>query len=99
MKHEGLGGIIAAGALALSGCAHNPLPEPRVETVEVKVAVPVPCKAQVNVRKSYSDALAEFAGDIYDQVKLLLQGRKERMADSERLKGAVVGCGGTVTAE
>jgi hypothetical protein len=85
-------GLIAT----LGACAHGPKPEPEVRTVEVKVAVPVPCKATVTVRKSYSDAAAEFETDIFEQAKQLLTGRAERMADAERLKGAVTGCGGKV---
>lgn len=81
---------------ALGGCAHAPPPEPRIETVQVKVQVPVPCKAIVQVRQTYSDGAAETLPDIYDQVKALLTGRAERKADVERLKGAVTGCGGTV---
>lgn len=83
-------------ALALSACAGGPPPEPEIRTVEVKVPVPVPCKSTVNVRESYSDAGAELTTDIYEQAAALLQGRKERMADAERLKGGIVGCGGTV---
>lgn len=95
---------LAAVALlveGIGGCTRTPPPEPiiQIKTVETKVPVPVPCKSEVTVHKSYSDAAAEFLTDIREQVNALLQGRKERMADTERLKGGVVGCGGTVTAK
>jgi hypothetical protein len=80
----------------VGACARGTTPEPKIETVEVKVPVPVPCKANVDVHESYSDAAAEAATDIFEKVRLLLVGREERMADVERLKGAVTGCGGTV---
>lgn len=89
-----LGAMLSAAML--SGCSSAPKLEPRVQIVEVKVPVPVPCKAEVDVRESYSDAAAEFAADIYEQVKALLAGREERMADAERMRGAIVGCGGAV---
>lgn len=88
---------VAFGLIAATGgCAHTPPPEPQIKTVEVKVAVPVPCKATVDTHKTYSDAAAEFTADIYEQAKALLAGRAEREADNERLKGAVTGCGGKV---
>lgn len=99
INREGLGGIKVAlfGLLALlTACAHGPAPEPKLEPVMVKVAVPVPCKAEVTVHESYTDALAEFTGDIWQQTVDLLTGRDERDADIERLKGAITGCGGTV---
>jgi hypothetical protein len=101
-RFEGFGGFIlklgaAIGLIATAGaCAHGPKPEPAVQTVEVKVPVPVPCKAEVDVHDSYSDGLAEFTSDIWEQAVDLLTGRDERAADIERLKGAVTGCGGTV---
>jgi hypothetical protein len=86
--------------LNLSACGGmQQRPEPEIKVVETKVPVSVPCKAEVEVRKSYSDAAAEFITDIYQQAAALLQGRKERMADQKRLEGGVVSCGGTVTAK
>lgn len=107
IRAEGFGGfIVRAAAIALlveatTGCERTPPPQPaiRIQTVETKVPVPVPCKSEVTVHKGYSDAAAEFLTDIREQVNALLQGRIERMADAERLKGGVVGCGGTVTAK
>lgn len=84
------------GASLLSGCARTPPPEPVIKTVEVKTPVPVPCKAEVTVTKSYADEAAETLADIRDQVAALLMGRAQRKADVERLTGAVVGCGGSV---
>jgi hypothetical protein len=89
--------VLVASVLFLASCAHTPPPEPQIQTVETKVPVPVPCKAEVTVHQSYSDALAAFSDDIYQQVVDLLTGGDERDADIERLKGAVVGCGGKVT--
>lgn len=86
--------ILSAG-LALAACAGR-TPEPEIKIVEVKVPVPVPCKAEVDVRESYADQAADTVTDIFEQVRLLLQGREERKADAERLTGAVVGCGGSV---
>lgn len=88
---------VAAGLIAtLGACARTPPPEPKIETVTVKEAVPVPCKAEVAIHDSYTDALAEFTDDIWQQTVDILTGRNERDADIERLKGAVTGCGGTV---
>lgn len=83
----------------LGGCAHTPPPEPQIKVVETKVPVPVQCRAEVTVHQHYSDSAAEFITDIYEQIGALMQGRKERMADAERLKGGIVSCGGTVTAK
>jgi hypothetical protein len=83
----------------VGGCAKTPPPEPEIKTVEIKVPVPVPCRSEVTVKAHYSDDAAELLTDIRDQVVALLQGRKERQADAVRLKGGIVGCGGTVTAK
>lgn len=99
MKRIAMTAAVALLGEGLGGCAHGPKPEPAIKTVEVKVPVPVPCKSDVIVHQSYSDAAAELLTDIRDQAAALLQGRKERMADAERLKGGVVGCGGSVTAK
>lgn len=89
--------VILAWALALSGCLGlGKHPEPEIRIVETKVPVPVPCKATVDVRETYSDAMAETATDIFEQVRLLLIGREERKEDAAKLKGAITGCGGTV---
>lgn len=88
---------IAAALIAATGaCGGGARPEPEIRTVEVKVPVPVPCKATVDVRETYADEAAASLTDIYEQVRALLTGRAERAADAERLKGAVVGCGGVV---
>lgn len=65
--------------LLLAGCAAQAPPEPIIITKEVKVAVPVQCSAleSIGAEPDYPDtdqALAA-APNLFERVKLLLQGR------------------------
>ena len=89
----------ASLVLLLSGCAHvaAPPPEPVVRTVEVQVPVTVPCKALEDLgptEPSYPDTNAALAGaaDLFERVKLLLQGRALRSARLDQYHAAKVSC-------
>lgn len=75
---------VAALVALLAGCAHHqaPPPEPVVRTVEVKVAVPVPCPALVALGEEPSypdtDAAIAAAGTIGELAALYAKGRVMR---------------------
>ena len=94
-----LWGCIAGLVLLLSGCAHvaaSP-PEPVIRTVEVKVPVSVPCPALEQLgptEPAYpdtNDALSS-AANIFERVKLLLQGRAQRDARLQQYHAAKGSC-------
>lgn len=80
-----VGGLLVAVLATLPACAtlnrSSDVP-PAVETVEVKVAVPVPCKAlgKLGPEPAYvdTDGALHTAVNIFEQVKLLLAGRDQR---------------------
>ena len=90
-----LAALAVLAALILSGCAIAPQ-EPITRTVEVKVPVPVPCKAHVDARPHYADQDAGAKPDIFEQTKALLTGIQQRAAREQKLENAVTSCGGTV---
>lgn len=75
-----------ATLLALGGCASKqlPPPEPVYKEVIVKVPVTVPCKVMDDLgpEPQYldSDKAIKAAPDLYARVKLLLQGRIQRVS-------------------
>lgn len=79
---------IWAGLLvALSACGSPvaaPPALPVVQTLEVKVPVPVPCKAldELRAEPTYADTPNAVAGaaNIFERVSLLLSGRAQRDA-------------------
>lgn len=90
---------IAALVLLISGCAHvtAPPPEPVIRTVEVKVPVAVPCKALDQLGPSEpaypdTDNALTSAANIFERVKLLLQGRAQRSARLEQYHAAKGSC-------
>lgn len=95
MKRFVMAALAIAALEGLGGCAHTQQ-EPEIQIREVKIPVPVACKATVDTNDSYADAAAATVADIFEQVRLLLVGREQRNADIARLRGAVTGCGGTV---
>lgn len=68
----------------LGGCATTPTacPKPIIQTKEVLVPTPVPCKAltDLGAEPSYLDTDAALAGapDVFEQARLLLKGRLMR---------------------
>lgn len=71
----------------LAACASTPAtpPEPIVQTIEVKVPVPVDCQGEIGPVPVYADspeALAA-AADIFEAIKLRIAGRGQRI-DRER---------------
>lgn len=89
-------GLALSIALLLAGCGApgGPAPEPRIVTQEVKVAVPTRCTADPGPDPAYADdnpALAA-AADLYERVKLLLEGRAQRQARELELKAANSAC-------
>jgi hypothetical protein len=87
--------LVIAAALALSACATKSKtpPEPVIQTVEVKVPVPVKCPAlnELGAEPAYPDtdeALAA-APSLYERVRLLLVGRlmrTKRLGEYETVK-------------
>lgn len=72
-------------ALLLAGCAEQtkrPPPEPVIKTQTVNVATPVPCPALAKLgnEPNYvdTDAALKAAPDIFEQTRLLLEGRIQR---------------------
>jgi len=97
-KYIVYGLALAASALALAGChsAGDVDVEPVVRTVEVKVPVAVPCKAlgQLGAEPVYPDSAGalQTAVDIFEQVKLLLAGRKMRIQRLDEYVAARTAC-------
>jgi hypothetical protein len=90
--------VALAGLSLLAACAstgHAP-PEPIIRTVEVKVPVVQPCPAlqQLGPAPVYpdSDAAIAAAGDIFEQVKLILAGRALRIAREIATLNAMEAC-------
>jgi len=85
--------------LALAGCAGRAgltPPEPEVKTVEVKVAVPVPCAAlaKLGPEPNYADTDAALlaAPDIFEQARILSKGRLQRIKRGSEYIAARVAC-------
>lgn len=84
----------AALILALSACGTTE-PEPRIVVREVQVPVPVPCAARAGPDPAFADsddALRSVAGQVFEQVKLLLAGREQRDARIGELKAVNTAC-------
>lgn len=90
--------IVLLLLILLTGCAttQSPPPEPVIRTVEVKVPVPQPCKAldELGAEPSYPDTddAVRGAPDLFERVKLLLQGRLLRQARLGQYKAARSSC-------
>ena len=91
--------LIFAAALALTGCGGRDSltpPEPIVKTVEVKVAVPVPCPAlaKLGEEPSYADTDAALSAspDIFESARLLLKGRLQRTKRLVEYGAAKISC-------
>lgn len=81
-----VGGLLAAVLATLPACATTKRStdvQTVVETVEVKVPVAVPCAALAKLggEPAYVDSAGalQAAADIFEQVKILLAGRKQRI--------------------
>lgn len=82
----------AFAAFAVAACATTS--EPRIVVKEVRVPVPVKCAADPGPAPDLpdtSEALRQ-APDLFEQVKLLLAGRKLRDARIGELEAANQGC-------
>lgn len=89
---------IVACALLLGACAHGqrPPPEPVIRTIEVQVPVIVPCKALVELDDSLSypdtPTALRAAPNIFERVRLILQGRELRAAQLQKYRAAKGSC-------
>lgn len=94
-----VGGLLLALLATLSACAHNKgssdVSRP-VETVEVKVAVPVPCAAlgKLGAEPAYvdGDPALRTALNIFEQVKLLMAARQQRIQRLNEYVAARAAC-------
>jgi len=83
---------LAAVTAVLVGCAGQPV-QPRIETVEVKVPVTVPClPAELPKRPAIADKAALLAMGDYDLVLELAAERDELLAYSGQLEAVVKAC-------
>lgn len=97
-----LSSIIALSLLAGCGTRNGPPVPPEVVTQTVQVAVPVRCTPNVGSAPVYvdtDDALAAARGDIFAQVRLLLGGRRQRIARLNVVEPALTSCMGTNTTQ
>lgn len=83
---------ILAAALLLAGCATATGQAVSVQTV--KVPITVKCAADPGPEPVYADTpdALHLASDIYDRVKLLLEGRDQRTARIIEVTQASAGC-------
>jgi len=94
-----VGGLLAAVLATLPACAAKRAStdvQTVVETVEVKVPVTVPCGAlaKLGEEPAYVDSAGalRMAADIYEQVRLLLAGRKQRIQRLDEYTAARDAC-------
>ena len=85
--------LIVLSSLMLAACATKPAraPEPIVRTVEVKVPVPVVCKAQVDVTPYAFDDVP-IGLELDDHVRALLVDRLQRQQTEKLLRAALKAC-------
>lgn len=81
----------------LVGCAgQQERPEPEVRTVEVKVEVPIRCKAldDLGAEPEYpdTDAALKAAPNIFERTKLLVRGRLLRVGRLGQYQAARASC-------
>ena len=80
--------------LAACSTVQQPM-EPIITTTETPIALPVHCKTDVGPEPDYpdSDAALAAAPDVFSGVKLLLAGRKMRIARDGVKSAALAACG------
>lgn len=85
---------VALAALAACDTVKQVLPEPVIQTFEVKVPVPVPCPLTVEHKDlpATDDALKGAAGHIKEETALLVADRKISHPYIEALETALKGC-------
>ena len=87
--------LILVCAALLAGCATTTPPDPKVVVKFVNIPTPVPCAPDLGPDPAYADtpqALTKAQADIYQQVKLLLQGRLQRDYRLTELSAAMKAC-------
>lgn len=88
--------VLILSALLLASCTSTPrpLPEPIVQTVEVKVPIAVPCDPDIGPEPAYVDTPEAIAAapDIFARTVLLLAGRIQRIARDEVKTAALAEC-------
>lgn len=90
--------IAACAAVLVASCATaRPEPEPVVQTVEVLVPVPTPCRVDIGSEPVFadSDEALSTAPDVFEAMKLRIVGRFQRIAWSAVQAAALAGCAGT----
>lgn len=83
--------LILIGALVLAGCATKPA-QPRVETLEVKLPVSVPCAPTLPPKPAYAADAVDLGADLFALVQALLIDREQRKEREAVLEGAIDGC-------
>lgn len=74
--------------LFLAGCATHPV----VQTVEVKVPVPVPCKVPTVTKPAWDIDAVPLGSSIYRQVKALLTTNEQHLGYESKLEAVVKSC-------
>lgn len=89
-----LAGLVACIVLLLAGCAPGPRPVPAIVTQRVEVPIATRCAADPGPDPAYADSNPALtaAVDLYERVKLLLEGRAQRQAREFELKAATAAC-------
>lgn len=84
---------LVLGCVSLAAC-NTVAPEPKVQIQRVEVPVAIKCSADPGRAPNYADSndALRAAKDIFEQVRLLLAGRKQRMAREAELVAANAGC-------
>lgn len=88
--------ILLACCMLLAACATRPVPEPIVNTIEVAVPVPVPCRPDIGPEPAYADSAEALAAapDVFEAMKLRIVGRAQRIARDGVKSAALAGCAG-----
>lgn len=87
MSFTGILALIVS--LTLSGCASSP---PIAQLVEVRVPVPVPCKAPSPTRPAFAVDALPLGSGIWEQMSALRAERLQRQGYETELEAAVRAC-------
>lgn len=86
--------LLVGAFVTLTSCATAGGPAPKIVVQRVEVPVAVACAAPLPPEPAYADTgpALKAAPDLFEQVKLLLAGRLQRIAYAGELKASRAGC-------